>query len=96
MKKSKADSSIPNKTREGLSVEVITQKEAQEQVQAREIAKTMLIVDQYKGSVFKDHIGLTKTDRIKYNSDPKIKPTHPAHHQLPLKYKEKISNQTAL
>ena len=79
MKKLKAGRSIPDKTREGLSVEVITQKEAQEQVQVREIAKTILIVDP-----------------IKCNFDPKINPTQPAHHQVALHYKDKLSNQKTL
>ena len=91
VKKIKAGSSIPDKIREGLGVEVITQKEAQEQVPASEIAKTMLIVDQYKGSVFNNHIGLIKTDPIKYNFDPKIKPTQPPYHPVPLHYKDKLS-----
>ena len=87
----KAGSSIPDKIREGLGVEVITQKEAQEQVPASEIAKTMLIVDQFKGSVFNNHIGLIKTDPIKYNFDPKIKPTQPPYHPVPLHYRDKLS-----
>ena len=53
-------------------MEVIKLKEAQEQVPASEIDKTMVIVDQYNGAVFNNHIRLSKTDPIKYNFDPKV------------------------
>ena len=51
---------------------MITRREAQEQVPASEIDKTMVIVDQYNGAVFNNHIRLSKTDPIKYNFDPKV------------------------
>ena len=95
VKKIKAGSSIPDKIRDGLGVQVITGKEAQVEAPASEIAKTMLIVDQYKGSVFNNHIGLIKTDPIKYNFDPKFKPTQPPYHPVPLHYKDKLSQHLA-
>ena len=53
-------------------MEVIKLKEAQEQVPASEIDKTMVIVDQYNGAVFNNHIRLSKTDPIRYNFDPRL------------------------
>ena len=84
-------SSIPQKIRDRLEVKVRTSRQKSPKVSAMDIAKTQAIIDEYTGSVFTHHVGLIKTNPVKFEMDPKFKPTQPPHHLIPLNYRSKVS-----
>ena len=90
---SKIDSrtSIPDKIRQGLGVQVLTEQGREEEISAGEKAKTMSIVEEFQGSVFTGHIGKIKTEPIHLDYDQKFKPTQPPYHPTPLHYRDKLS-----
>ena len=89
---SKIDSrtSIPERIRQGLGVQVLTEHGGEE-MSAGEKAKTMSIVEEFQGSVFTGHIGNIKTDPILLDYDKKFKPIQPPYHPTPIHYRDKLS-----
>lgn len=85
------NTSIPNKIRQGLGVQVLTEQSKEEEMSAGKEAKTMSIVEEFPGSVFTGHIGKIKTDPLKLDYEKNIKPTQPPYHPVPIHYRDKLS-----
>ena len=83
--------SVPHKIREGLEVKVQPPRKKSPRVSVMDIAKTHAIIDEYTGSVFTTHVGLIKTNPVKFEIDPKFKPTQLPHHLMSLNYRFKVS-----
>ena len=72
-------------------MQVLTEQRKEEEMSAVEKAKTMSIVEEFKGSVFTGHIGKIKTDPLKLDYDSKIKPIQLPYHPIPTHYRDKLS-----
>ena len=60
--------SVSQKIRDGLEVKVQTSRKKLSRVSAMDIARTHSIIDEYTGSVFTPHVGLIKTNSVKFGS----------------------------
>ena len=80
---------VPDLRRAGITVK--TAKDQVKDVSQEEKKLTMKIVEQYKGSVFTDRIGLVKSKPIRFEYRQGFKPTQAARIPVPVHYQEKLS-----
>ena len=84
---------IPEKVRQGLNVQVVTNRpEKPETISKEAREKTMETVQSFKGSVFQEKkVGKLKIQPVSLPSDPSYRATQPPFRNVPLHYQKKVS-----
>ena len=84
---------IPEKVRQGLEVQVVTNRPGNPAISKEWYNKTLDMVQSYKGSVFQEKkVGMLECQPVSLPTDPQYKPTQPRFRNVPLHYQKKVSN----
>lgn len=83
---------IPEKIRQGLEVEVVTNRPDTTEPTHEWQDKTMDMIESFKGSVFADKkVGKLNCEPVSLPSDKNFKPVQPPFHNIPIHYQGKVS-----
>ena len=84
---------IPEKVRQGLNVDVVTNRPETSTISQESQEKTMNMIHSFKGSVFSEKkVGKLQCKPVSLPSDKMFKPTQPPFRNIPIHYQDKVSD----